>query len=70
MASIQSARRRGEIRHACTDMKAGMQAASVQASTCEYRSPMSFPRKTFATNVPPGFKTCVTMVRAARMSCA
>ena len=36
----------------------------------EYNSDTSFPRKTLATKVPPGRSTCVTMVRAARISWA
>lgn len=32
--------------------------------------PLPAPRKIFAMNTPPGLSTCVTMVSAARISCA
>jgi hypothetical protein len=32
--------------------------------SCEYKSVISFPRKIFATKVPPGRKTCVVILSA------
>ncbi len=37
---------------------------------CEYNNVTSLPRNILATKVPPGFKTCVVMFKAANNNCA
>ena len=35
-----------------------------------YNNPMSFPRKIFATYVPPSFNTCAQTFKPAKINCA